>query len=407
MMRPLVDDERLFDLVHKYGSPLYVYDEGMLRERCREMRSLLPGRPFRVSYSAKANSNLEILRIIGSEGIDVDAVSAGEIYLQQKAGFSADRIFFIANNVASEELRFAVEKGVLVSVDSLSQLDLFGRNHPGAPVAVRFNPGVGAGHHAKVMTAGASTKFGVQAELTGAVRELVERHRLRLAGVNQHIGSLFLDGARYLEAAAALLRIAREFPGLDFVDFGGGFGVPYREDEPRLDLGGLFERLAPLLDQFASDYDNKDILFRAEPGRYLVAECGLLIGTVHSIKESYGVKYAGTDLGFNVLARPVLYDSYHAIHVAKRGSQAAQTETVTVVGNLCESGDVLARDRVLPRLVEGDLLAVLDAGAYGFSMASSYNCRLLPAEALIARDGGDRLIRKRATLADLAKDFVA
>lgn len=405
MKRPFLDDDRIFSLLAKYGSPLYVYSEGVLRERCREVRRLLPGRRFRPSYSAKANGNLELLKIIRSENFDADAMSPGEIALQERAGFSPDRILFVANNVAAEEMRYAADRGVLVSVDSLSQLDLFGRNHPGAPVAVRFNPGVGAGHHAKVVTGGRGTKFGVQADLVGAVRERVSRYGLRLVGINQHIGSLFLNEDPYVEAAAALLGIARELPGLSFVDFGGGFGIPYRDGEPRLDLRRLSERLDGLVGAFLRGNGAGDVTFKAEPGRYLVAECGVLLGTVHAVKESDGVKYVGTDLGFNVLARPAMYDAYHAIHIAKRSGSSSGVETATVVGNICETGDVLARDRVLPRADEGDALAVLDAGAYGFSMASSYNGRPPPAEVLLDAGGGDRLIRRRAPISDLMKDF--
>lgn len=406
MKRPFLDDDRIFSLLAKYGSPLYVYSEPILRERCREIRQLLPRRRFRPSYSAKANGNLELLKIIRSEDFEVDAMSPGEIALQRRAGFSPDRILFVGNNVSAEEMRYAVERGVLVSVDSLSQLDLFGRNHPGAPVAVRFNPGVGAGHHSKVVTGGRGTKFGVQADLAGAVRERAARYGLRLVGINQHIGSLFLSESPYLEAAAALLAIARQLPGLSFVDFGGGLGVPYRDGEPRLDLRQLAEGLDRLIGEYLSQGRAGEVTFKAEPGRYLVAECGVLLGTVHAVKESYGVKYVGTDLGFNVLARAAMYDAYHAIHVAKRSGSPGEVETATVVGNICETGDVLARDRELPRAEEGDAVAVLDAGAYGFSMASSYNGRPPPAEVLIESGGADRLIRRRAAIEDLMKDFV-
>ncbi len=406
MKRPFLADDRIFSLLAKYGSPLYVYSEAILRERCREIRQLLPGRRFLPSYSAKANGNLELLKVIRSEGFEVDAMSPGEVALALRAGFSPESILFIGNNVSAEELRFAVERGALVSVDSLSQLELFGRCHPGAAVAVRFNPGVGAGHHAKVVTAGRGTKFGVQADLAGEVRERAARHGLRLVGINQHIGSLFLSEDPYLEAAAALLAIARKLPGLSFVDFGGGFGVPYRSGEARLDLRRLSEKLDLLIGAFEAGGMAGELTYKAEPGRYLVAESGVLLGTVHAVKESYGVKYVGTDLGFNVLARPAMYDAYHAIHLAPRGARPCETETATVVGNICETGDVLARNRELPRAQEGDAVAVLDAGAYGFSMASSYNGRPPPAEVLIEVDGADRLIRRRAPLEDLMKDFV-
>lgn len=404
---PFLDDETLHHLIDRYGSPLYVYSERILRERCREVKALLPGRRFAVNYSAKANANLELLRIVRSEGLDVDAMSPGEIQLELLAGFPPHRIFYVANNVGDDELRFAIDRGILVSADSLAQLERYGRLNPGGDVAVRFNPGVGAGHHAKVVTGGAGTKFGVEASALESVVGLLERYRLRLKGINQHIGSLFLQDDKYLEGVEALLRIARRLPPVDFLDFGGGFGIPYRVHEGRLDLPAAGRKLDRIWGAFLETYANREVTFKVEPGRYLVAECGVLLGTVHAIKESYGTTYVGTDLGFNVLARPVLYNSHHEIHVAPRrsGDAAGPPRKVTVVGNICETGDVIARDRELPPVAEDDVLAVSDAGAYGFSMASSYNGRLLPAEVLVAEDGSHRLIRRRQTLEDLAAAF--
>ncbi len=406
MKAPFLDRETIFALLREYGSPLYVYDEKTLRQRCREIRDLLPQRKYRVHYSVKANSNVELLKIVRDEDLDVDAMSPGEIYLGQKAGFPPERIFFVPNNVSADEMRFAIERGILVSVDSLSQLQRYGALDRGGRVAVRFNPGAGAGHHHKVVTGGKSTKFGVQRELVDRVKELLALHELRLAGINQHIGSLFLDEDAYVNGARSLLEICSAFPNLEFIDLGGGFGIPYHENEPRLDLGRLAEKLDSVIGRFLQGYGKKDVTFKVEPGRYLVAESGLLLGEVHAVKESYGRKYVGTDIGFNVLARPTMYDSYHAIHVAKRQGSEDKTEKVTVVGNICETGDIIAKDRPLPGIAEGDVLAVLDAGAYGFSMASTYNCRLLPAEVLIDESGAARLIRRRGTLEDLAGSFV-
>jgi diaminopimelate decarboxylase len=403
--RPFLDDRTLRELVNQYGSPLYVYSERILRDRCREMKALVPGRQLSVNYSAKANSNLELLRVIRSEGVDVDAMSPGEIHLELLAGFPASRIFYVGNNVGDDEMLFAIERGVLVSVDSLAQLDRYGRLNPGSEVAVRFNPGVGVGHHEKVVTAGKATKFGVPGDAVDAVKALLLRHRLRLRGINQHIGSLFLKEEKYLEGVEALLSIAARLPPVDFIDMGGGFGIPYREHEERLDLASLGSKLGGVLETFLRGYSNREVTFKIEPGRYLVAECGLLLGTVHALKESYGVTYVGTDLGFNVLARPVLYDSYHEVHVAASANRGGERGKVTVVGNICESGDIIAKDRELPRMAESDVIAVCDAGAYGFAMASSYNGRLLPAEVLVAYDGSHRLVRRRQTLDDLVAAF--
>lgn len=401
-----ISNDKVFELIKKYGSPLYVYDEKILRERCGDIRNLLPNKNYRVNYSAKANGNLELLKIVMSEDVDVDAMSPGEILIQQKAGFPKERIFYIGNNVSAEEMKYAIDRDILVSVDSLSQLDLFGQINPGGRVAVRFNPGVGLGHHEKVVTAGKKTKFGVQHDFVGQVKELIKKYDLKLVGINQHLGSLFLEEDKYIDGAQRLLEVAKNFPGLDFIDLGGGFGVPYKEDEHRLDLVKLSQKLDALLTEFIKGYDNKNVRFKSEPGRYLVAECGILLGEVYSVKENYGVKYVGTDLGFNVLARPVMYDSYHQVKVIKKNGQSNGSEEVNVVGNICESGDIIAKDRVIPQTTEGDVIAVMNAGAYGFAMSSNYNCRLKPAEVLICADGKDKLIRRRDSFEDLVRNFV-
>lgn len=401
-----LSDDKVFELIKKYGSPLYVYDERILRKSCREMHNLLPKKNLRVNYSAKANSNIEILKIVRDEDIDVDAMSPGEIYVQKLAGYNADRIFYIGNNVSKEEMQYAINEKVLVSVDSLAQLESFGQINPGGDVAVRFNPGIGTGHHQKVVTAGKKTKFGVQKDFIPQVKAILEKYNLNLVGIDQHIGSLFLEPDAYIKGVESLLEIATQFSGLKFIDMGGGFGVPYHEGECRLDLKELSEKLNAVLDEFLKDYDNKDVIFKIEPGRYIPAECGVLLGEAYSVKENYGTTYVGTDLGFNVLMRPVLYDSYHAITIIKSNKSENGKEVATIVGNICESGDIIANEREMRKVSEGDIVAVGNAGAYGFSMSSNYNCRLKPAEVLIDKDGNDRLIRRRDTIEDLIRNFV-
>lgn len=396
------------ELIKKYGSPLYVYNENILRDSCRDMMNLLSLPNFYASYSIKANSNMELLKIVHDEGLRADAMSPGEIYILLEAGFKPEEIFYIPNNVSEEEMRFAVEKGVLVSVDSISQLILFGKINPGGKVAVRFNPGTGTGHHEKVVTAGEKTKFGVNIDLIQDVKNILWEYDLKLIGINQHIGSLFMEGEPYIDGIKSLLKIAEQFRGLEFIDFGGGFGVPYRKQEgqKRLDLQKLGSKLEELLEDWAKSYDG-DIKFKTEPGRYISAESGVLLGTVYTKKQNYGVKYIGTDLGLNVLARPVMYDSYHEVEVYRNGNPIVSEdyEKVNIVGNICESGDIIAKERNLPVLEENDLIGIMDAGAYGFSMSSNYNNRLRPAEVLITKDGNDVLIRRRDTLEDLLRNY--
>jgi len=396
------------DLCAKYGTPLYVYNEKILRERCREMKSLVDYPNFIVNYSAKANSNLALLKIVRDEGLNVDAMSPGELYVELKAGFLPAQILFISNNVESEEMNYAIKAGVTVSVDAVSQLELFGKMNPGRKVAIRFNPGVGAGHHEKVVTAGKDTKFGVDPAQIDDVKAVLEKYKLDLVGINQHIGSLFMTGEPYIESVKELMRIAKQFKTLEWIDLGGGFGIPYKkkEGENRLKLDSMSEPLKKLMLKMNKEF-GRQLTFKIEPGRYIVAECGVLLGRVNAVKLNHGKKYVGTDIGFNVFIRPVLYDSFHDLEVFPvNGKPNVDTEKVTVVGNICESGDIIAKNRLLPVVNEGDFLGVMDAGAYAWVMSSNYNNRLRPAEVLINENGEAVLIRKREELDDLVRHYL-
>lgn len=389
-----------YNLTREYGSPLYVYDETILRKRCKEIKEFLEYKYYVPSYSAKANSNIELLKIIRSEGFTTDAMSIGEVELELAAGFEPEEILFVSNNISIEEMQYVVGKEILLSIDSLSQLELYGKIAPNSKVAVRLNPGIGAGHHKNVITGGKS-KFGILYENIPEIRKVAEKYGLIIVGINQHIGSLFLDGNEYLQASEKLLEAAMKFERLEFIDFGGGFGVPYHKQERRLDLKGLGKSLDELINNFLNQYNGKPII-KVEPGRYIIAECCQLLGTVMSDKINYGEKYVGTDVGFNVLMRPVLYDSYHEITTY---TDEERTEKVTIVGNICESGDILAKDRELPVLKTGDIIGVENAGAYGYSMASNYNGRLRPAEVLLTKASEKQLIRKRDTIKALLEQI--
>jgi diaminopimelate decarboxylase len=395
-------------LLKNFGSPLYVYNEDIFRERCRQMVGLVDYPHYKVTYSIKANSNLTLLKIAREEGMHADAMSPGEIYVLEKAGFKPCEIFYISNNVSEEEMKFAIDRGIDTSVDSLSQLEMFGRLNPGGKVAIRINPGIGAGHHAKVITGGKKTKFGINTEYLDQVKAILKKYNLTLKGINQHIGSLFMDGSKYLESVKNTLEIAKQFDTIEFVDFGGGFGIPYRKQEGQapLELKEFGQRLGDVLKEWVKEY-GREILFRSEPGRYIVAESSVLLGTVHAIKENGETFYVGTDIGFNVLARPIMYDAHHELELYRNGKLVTEGETITadVVGNICESGDILAKERTIFMPQEKDIIGVMDAGAYGYSMSSNYNNRLRPAEVLIRSDGSVQLIRRRDTLEDLIRNF--
>ena len=393
-----------WELAERFGSPLYIYNESILRARCRDMKGLSSHPNFHVHFSAKANANPSLLKIIREEGLRVDAMSPGELFLEERAGFTPEEIIYICNNVSADELRLPLSKGLLIGVDSLSQLETLGRLNPGGRAMIRFNPGIGAGHHQKVITAGATTKFGIGEDDFPALREILKKYDLTLAGINQHIGSLFMGPQGYLDAMDVLLDVAGQFlPTLSIVDFGGGFGIPYHkyDQQPPLDIKQLGQGFHKRITDWTTKH-NYAGNFLIEPGRYVVAESGLLMGEVTAIKNNGDIRFVGTDLGFNVLARPVLYDSYHDIEVYRKNAPETEKGMLqTLVGNICESGDILAKDRLLPELKVGDLLGALDAGAYGYAMSFPYTQRLRPAEVLIGLDGEARLIRKRETTEDL------
>ncbi|MGL4344857.1 MAG: diaminopimelate decarboxylase [Cellulosilyticaceae bacterium] len=397
----------VFDLISEYGSPLYIYNETILRTRAREMKNLVSYDNFVPHYSVKANTNIHLLSIVREEGLHADVMSPGEIYLAKQSGFTSDELFFIPNNATTEDLTYAIQEGVLISADSLSQLELLGTLNPGGKVAIRFNPGVGAGHHEKVVTAGKNTKFGVSPEDIPVVKELLSHYNLTLVGINQHIGSLFMEPSAYLASTSSILEIASHFDTLEFIDLGGGFGIPYhkQDGEDRLDIKQLGASLDKLFHEFAASY-GKQIQFQIEPGRYIPCESGIVVGTVTNLKENAGVHYMGTDIGFNVLQRPIMYDSHHDIELYAKTLTESKVQAFTVVGNICESGDKLTKDRVLPTPQVGDLIGVMDAGAYGFCMSSSYNQRPRTAEILIEETGHVRLIRKRETFEDLMRHML-
>ncbi len=393
-------------LIKEYGSPLYVYNEKIIREHMRAVAGIITKYPYTANYSVKANTNIHILKLALDEGLNVDAVSIYECMLMLEAGFPVEKIFFVPNNVSAEELQFAIDKNIMTSLDSLEQLELFGTLNPGGRCAVRLNPGVGAGHSEKVITAGKKTKFGIAEDDIDGIFAIAEKYQLKIVGINQHIGSGYMTPDPYLKAVTNLLRIATRFPGLEFIDFGGGYGIPYHkhDDEAEYDMADFKARLEPILDEFVAAYGSAP-LFKSEPGRYCVAEGAVLLGTVHAVKYNGGHKYAGTDIGMNVLVRPSLYDSWHDIDIIRNDKVLPRTdmEEVTLTGNICESGDILAKDRLLPKLQHGDLACILDAGAYGYAMCSSYNSRPRPAEVMVCEDGSVKVIRRRETVEDLLR----
>ncbi|MBQ0027543.1 MAG: diaminopimelate decarboxylase [Lachnospiraceae bacterium] len=392
------------EIAKQYGTPVYVYNEEIIREHMHSVSQVITKYPYTANYSVKANTNIEILKLALDEGINCDAMSVGEMTMLLRAGFPAEKIFFVSNNVAAEEMQFAIDHNIMVSLDSLEQLERFGKLNKGGKCAVRINPGVGAGHSEKVVTAGKKTKFAIAEEDIDKIFDIAAKYDLTIAGINQHIGSGFLDPQPYLDAVANLLRIAHRFENLEFIDFGGGYGIPYHklDDEAGFPMDDFKKRLEPILDEFVESY-GKAPLFKSEPGRYCVAEGSVILGRVQAVKQNSGVKYVGTDVGMNTLIRPAMYDSHHDVEIIRDGEvlDRKDMEEVNVSGPICESGDLIAKNRMLPVAKQDDLVCVLDTGAYGYAMASTYNSRPRPAEVMVCKDGSVKQIRRRETVEDL------
>ncbi len=402
-----IDGVSALDLAERFCTPLYVTSETRVRENYRKIYTALNlnYEKIRVHYSAKANTSLSVLKILESEGAYLDAVSIGEVFLALKGGFPPERILFTGTNVRNEEFKFLLDSNVMINVDSLSELNrLLGMATPEL-LSVRLNPEVGAGHHEHCITAGKNSKFGLWENSILEAYETAQKAGVKRFGIHMHIGSGILTVEPFVLATENLLEIANKVHSLtgidfEFIDIGGGIGVPYRTEEKELDLSLFSEKVLGLFRQKIAEYGLGAPIFCVEPGRYIVCDAGVLLTTVNTVKVTPFKKFVGVDAGFNTLVRPAMYGSYHPIIVANKLG-VPNAETYNVEGPLCESGDILAKDRSLPKIDEGDILAVLNAGAYGFSMSSQYNSKPRAAEVLV-KNGKYTLIRERESIEDLA-----
>jgi diaminopimelate decarboxylase len=400
-----VDGVSTLDAARRFGTPLYLYSENKIRRQYKLLAEAFSKQypKTRILYATKANTNLSILRVLRDEGAEVDAVSPGEVHTALEAGYKPEQILFTGTSVGLDELLYLLDAGVRMNIDSESQLDRLLEQEVPKMISVRVNPELGAGHHEHVITAGPHAKFGVWDEDAVSVYSKAKNGGVKRFGIQMHIGSGIHDVEHYIRATKRLLEVAghvREETGVgfDFVDLGGGISVPYKPDDPQVDLDAFFSKLILFVKGKLMEERLGEPELWFEPGRYLVAESGVLLTRVTTLKHNPERSFVGVDAGFNTLVRPAMYGSYHNILAAS--AMNAPEDIVDIYGPLCESGDLFARERKLPRVTEGALLAIMHTGAYGFSMASRYNSRPLPAEVMV-RDGEAKLIRKRETLSDL------
>jgi diaminopimelate decarboxylase len=404
-----IDGHDCCTLAGKYGTPLYVTSEERVCKQFRSYQKALAGRykNVQVLFAAKANGNLAILRALAGLGAGADIFSSGELHIALAAGMPAEKLLFNGSSKSPGDLLLAVRKGVKVSVDSLDelrQLDAAAESAGKvAEIAFRVNPALDVPTHPKIATGLATSKFGIpHKEIPAAYREALACAHVKPVGLHCHIGSQILDIEPFVRAAGVMVRIAKDLTdmgvNLKFIDLGGGLGIPYHHDtDPAPTPEDYAARVVPV---FVAGIEACGITpeLWVEPGRSLVADSTVLLARVNSVKMAHR-RFANVDAGFNLLIRPAMYDAYHEVIVANR-ADAERTTEYTVTGPICESGDILAHDRKLPLLAAGDIIAVLDTGAYGFAMSSQYNSRPRCAEVLV-NGKREALMRREETIGDL------
>lgn len=398
-------------LVKEIKTPLYVTDEDRIRQRYEELFNSFSGRGFeiKIKYAYKANTTLAILKLFKLLGAGADVLSEGEILAALKVGLHPRDIIFTGNNKTDDELVLAIDKGITVNIDSFHELErikaITRELDRQAKVSFRINPSVNPSTHPYLATGLRESKFGIhEREAMKAYKEAFEDRYLSVEGIHMHIGSQILDPTVYSEAASKLMKIVLNLKkelGLDlrFIDLGGGFGIRYKEEDRIVHAREFADALIPTIENAILEGGLKKPLIYIEPGRYIVADSTILLTEVNTVKKTPIRKFIGVNAGFNTLARPMIYNAYHEVVVANRMTEEPK-EVITIAGNVCESGDLLARDRNLPLVQEKDVIAFLDAGAYGFSMASNYNYRPRPA-VVLAKDGKWMIIRERETIEDI------
>ena len=390
------------DIADQFGTPLYIYDAEKIVTQVASLKNAFGGVDLRIKYATKALTNISILKLLRKNGVGVDVVSVNEARLAMLAGFSSEEINFTPSCVDFSEIKEAVSLKLSVNIDSLPALEKFGEEYGSSyPCGIRLNPHIMAGGNIKISTGHVNSKFGISIQQLPQIKGIIAKHKIILNGLHIHTGSEIVETDVFMQMSDIFFGIARDFPALKFIDFGGGFKVAYKKDDKTTDLPGIGSRLAERFNAFEKE-TGKRLQLWIEPGKYLVSEAGYLVAKTTVVKETPALTFAGVDTGLNHLIRPMMYNSYHEI--VNISNPGGPLKTYTVVGNICET-DTLGSDRELNEVREGDLLALKNAGAYGYSMASNYNSRFRPAEVLVI-GGVAKLIRERDKLEDILRGQV-
>ncbi|MFY0672131.1 MAG: diaminopimelate decarboxylase [Bacteroidia bacterium] len=400
--RYVVEGVDLLKVTQQFGTPLYVYNGNKIKEQYNKLKQAFKHVDLKIKYACKANTNINILKLLKNEGSGLDTVSINEVRIGLRAGFEPEDILYTPNCVSFEEIQKAVDLGVNINIDNISVLEQFGHEYQGSvPVCIRVNPHVLAGGNSHIQTGHIDSKFGISIHQMRHVMRVVNANNINVVGLHMHTGSDILDAEVFTRAAELLFDSAIEFKDLKYIDLGSGFKVGYRQDDVTTDIERLGEILGERFKGFCQAY-GRDLQLWFEPGKYLVSESGYFLATVNVVKQTVSTVFAGVDSGQNHLMRPMMYDAYH--HITNISNPNGVNRVYSVVGYICET-DTFGYDRKLNEVREGDVLAIHNAGAYGFMMSSNYNSRVRPAEVLIL-DGKAHLIRERETLDDLLKNQI-
>ena len=388
---------QLLELAQKYGSPIYVYDTDKIESQYNRLTDAFSTvKSLKLNYAVKALSNINILKFFKNIGAGLDTVSIQEVQLGLTTGIDPQKIIFTPNGVSLKEIEEVAKLGVQINIDNLSILELFGQKHPEIPVCVRINPHIMAGGNSKISVGHIDSKFGISIHQVPHIKRVVENTGMNINGIHMHTGSDILDIDTFLRATEILFDVAKQFDDIDFIDFGSGFKVPYKEGDISTDIEQLGLQLSERFNDFCVEY-GKDITLMFEPGKFLVSDAGVFLAKVNVVKQTTSTVFAHVDSGFNHLVRPMMYNSYH--HITNISNPEGRDRYYSVVGYICET-DTFGSNRRIAEISEEDVLCFHNAGAYCFSMASNYNSRYLPAEVMV-HQGKDYLIRKRQTIQDI------
>lgn len=399
-MPQVLSHKQLLSIAEEFGTPVYVYHAEKIAEQYQKLTTAFKNTDAKFFYACKALTNINILSYIKSIGANIDCSSINEVKLALHAGFTPQRILYTSNGIDFSEIDEAKNSGVNINIDSLSNLEKFGKKYGHTyPVGIRLCPNILAGGNLKISTGHDKSKFGIPVDQIDKILSVVQQHNLFIRGLQIHTGSDIENADVFVKSIEVLFDIIPHFKELEFVDLGGGFKVPYKDGDTETDISALAQKVG---EAFANHPNpgNKHLQVWFEPGKFLVSDAGYFVTQVNVIKETSATTFASVNSGFNHLIRPMFYNSYHRIE--NMSNEKGPEKNYSIVGNICET-DTFAWDREINEINEGDYLVFYNAGAYGFEMSSNYNSRLKPAEVLL-KEGKVLLIRRRDSFEDLLQN---